>query len=282
MDSPDSYFHRKHKFSYRLRMLHQSTIYIVGSVLLSLLISVVWSILLLISFLTPPLWATVWIIVVGFLFCRIHIMQKSTSRKRNYANLRLRPLQKIQLKWLGILPIVIIGLDYNLIILHEHYLSMPDLDEKFNIFDEYIEEYFGWLPIILWVCILAPFIEEVIFRGWIQRSLENKWGPIVAISLTAILFSFMHMIPAVFGFFSISGLIYGSVVYFTRSLWAGILLHIIGNSIKTLLDIFEWHPSYNEEWIPDSTTLLLATFSAVIFLVIIIAVIHRLWKLRFG
>jgi len=46
---------------------------------------------------------------------------------------------------------------------------------------------------ILTVVILAPLVEELIFRGWIYTSLRNSFGAWAAIIATALVFAVVHM-----------------------------------------------------------------------------------------
>lgn len=46
-------------------------------------------------------------------------------------------------------------------------------------------------------CIVAPLIEEFIFRYYMYKGLETKFKPVVAIALTAFLFAFIHMFASI-------------------------------------------------------------------------------------
>ena len=81
----------------------------------------------------------------------------------------------------------------------------------------------------LLVVVLAPVIEETVFRGWIQRSLERFWGPAPAVVVTAALFALMHGIPEYMPYYFGMGVLFGGIVLVTRSLWGSILLHAAYN-----------------------------------------------------
>lgn len=85
------------------------------------------------------------------------------------------------------------------------------------------------------VGIIIPICEEIIFRGSILKNLtENisfKW----AIILQAILFSLYHMnlvqaLPTL-----VLGLVTGFAVYFTNSIWSGIFVHVINNTLAIVI-----------------------------------------------
>lgn len=85
---------------------------------------------------------------------------------------------------------------------------------------------------LLAVAIIPAFIEEVYFRGSLQKILTDWTGkPYLAIILTAIFFSAIHF--SYFGFLSrmALGIILGCIYYYTKTIWLPILLHFLNNGI---------------------------------------------------
>ncbi len=84
---------------------------------------------------------------------------------------------------------------------------------------------------IIMVAIVAPIIEEVLFRGIILRGMLNRYEDRNAIIISAILFSLSHLnflqIPNAF----LLGLILAYVFYKTRALWICMILHGIANIV---------------------------------------------------
>ncbi len=80
-------------------------------------------------------------------------------------------------------------------------------------------------------CLLAPLVEEAIFRGAIERRLlEKDWNPWFAIVISAILFAIPHFSLYTL-FFSCFGILVGWLYYRTRCIWPGILIHSLNNSL---------------------------------------------------
>ncbi len=52
----------------------------------------------------------------------------------------------------------------------------------------------GWVILALVVCVGAPVVEELFFRGLIQTRLIGRWGPVLGIGATSILFGSAHLI----------------------------------------------------------------------------------------
>lgn len=88
----------------------------------------------------------------------------------------------------------------------------------------------------LTVCILAPIIEEILFRGILLRGLlQNGTSPIIAISLSAILFGLAHLNPWQFLGAGLLGAVFGFVYFRTKSLWLCIFLHALNNSVSFIM-----------------------------------------------
>lgn len=84
---------------------------------------------------------------------------------------------------------------------------------------------------LLIVAVLAGFSEELFFRGMMQRVFSGcRMNAGVAIWLTAILFSAMHM--QVYGFVPrmLLGAYFGYLLLWSGSLWLPVLMHILNNA----------------------------------------------------
>lgn len=90
---------------------------------------------------------------------------------------------------------------------------------------------------ILTLGAIQPIAEEILFRGTFMNTLL-KWkkNPWWAISITTIIFSFIHFnISQIIGTL-VLGLIAGWLFYKTNSLYPSIIIHITNNSICCLLE----------------------------------------------
>jgi membrane protease YdiL (CAAX protease family) len=84
---------------------------------------------------------------------------------------------------------------------------------------------------LLYICIIGPIVEELIFRGAIMRSLE-RFGLNFSIVISALIFGLFHIftVQAIFAFFM--GLILGYIASRYSIKWS-ILAHILINSAAT-------------------------------------------------
>lgn len=78
---------------------------------------------------------------------------------------------------------------------------------------------------------VAPFCEEVFFRGFVLPGLRHRMSAALAIILSALLFAIAHADPGSFAVLLVIGLLLGFVRWRTGSVWPGILLHMLNNGI---------------------------------------------------
>ncbi len=85
---------------------------------------------------------------------------------------------------------------------------------------------------IVAIAVVPAIVEELYFRASLQKIIMDWSGkPIVAIVVTAILFSAFHF--SYFGFLSRMslGIVLGLIYYYTKTIWLPILMHFINNAI---------------------------------------------------
>lgn len=86
---------------------------------------------------------------------------------------------------------------------------------------------------VLWVAmigLLPGTIEEVLYRGLIQRGFMRRLSPIVSIIITSFLFALMHIDPPAMALALTLGLWFGFVAWRTGSIVLTVLTHILINS----------------------------------------------------
>lgn len=93
----------------------------------------------------------------------------------------------------------------------------------------------GSLVAVLSVCVFAPVLEEMLFRGVILRGLLQRYPPGVAIVHASAVFGLAHLNIYQFCGAMLSGMVMGWLYERTRSLWPGIVLHAAYNTGVTWL-----------------------------------------------
>lgn len=88
---------------------------------------------------------------------------------------------------------------------------------------------------ILGLAVLAPLLEEVLFRGAIQGSLMHFFGrPWPAIIVAALIFGIYHWNPVQVVYATLLGVIFGWIYYRTGSLLSVIVGHILNNTFAVI------------------------------------------------
>lgn len=85
---------------------------------------------------------------------------------------------------------------------------------------------------VLYLALLGPVLEELMFRGAITRELLKRYRPAAAILFSGLMFGLIHFNPAqsVAGF--LMGMLLAWLYYRTRSVVPGILVHVVNNSLS--------------------------------------------------
>lgn len=182
----------------------------------------------------PPLLGLPIALALSVLYLYRFVLPRTSnaSPRRRWSTLRLRPLAGEPLVWTLVAVPVFLALSWSLGDLYTRLIPVPE--ESLNPFDVILDTPNGRLAITVFAIAVAPIIEEFVFRGLIQRELERRFGPLLGISGAAALFALIHFLPWIFPLHFVLGLIFGFVVYATRSIWAGVILHAVNNSIAML------------------------------------------------
>ncbi len=111
---------------------------------------------------------------------------------------------------------------------------------------------------ILIVGVLAGLSEELLFRGALQRLLSTGGvNTHAAIWIAAIVFSLLHM--QFYGFIPrmLLGAFFGYALWWSRSLWLPVLLHVTNNTLY-LVDEYMHHPQQEAASVYDGNLLVVA------------------------
>lgn len=111
---------------------------------------------------------------------------------------------------------------------------IPPPNWFWELFNKVFESDFGWWGAILKVAVVAPIVEELIFRGLILHGLRRNYNAFTAVFVSALLFALFHLNPWQFPATFVLGLLLGWLTIRTNS----IILAIIGHSINNLLVLF--------------------------------------------
>ena len=145
-----------------------------------------------------------------------------------YVKFNLKSFGEVSGKTIGLsIPLIVAGMLF--INLCSEFLGLPDLMQ--DTFLGMSRNVFG----IISITIMAPLVEELLFRGAIQGYMLRKgMKPLHAILIASAIFGIVHMNPIQIPFAFAIGLIFGWLYYRTGSVVPGIIGHFINNSIACL------------------------------------------------
>ena len=158
--------------------------------------------------------------------------------------------------WLSI-PLIVAGMFF--INLCSEFLGLPDLMQ--DTFLAMSRNIFG----IISITIMAPLVEELLFRGAIQGYMLRKgMKPLHAILIASAIFGIIHMNPIQIPFAFAIGMIFGWLYYRTGRVVPGIIGHFINNSIACLQMATLTEEEFNTktiEWLGEGPTYALFAIS---------------------
>ena len=180
-----------------------------------------------------------------------------------YVKFNLKSFGEVPSKtiWLSI-PLIVAGMFF--INLCSEFLGLPDLMQ--DTFLAMSRNIFG----IISITIMAPLVEELLFRGAIQGYMLRKgMKPLHAILIASAIFGIIHMNPIQIPFAFAIGMIFGWLYYRTGSVVPGIIGHFINNSIACLQMATLTEEEFNTktiEWLGAGPTYVLFAISLAVMI----------------
>lgn len=108
--------------------------------------------------------------------------------------------------------------------------------------ENYIQESFTKNPIYIYVSavFIAPFLEELVFRGGVYRIFKNKYAFII---FSGLLFGSLHVLPVMTNLkelfylipYSIPGCIFAYLLYDSKNIFVPMGIHFVHNGVLMLL-----------------------------------------------
>ena len=118
-------------------------------------------------------------------------------------------------------------------------LLLDGLASVFSFLPNWLEDTFNimqssWAGILL-MAIAAPVVEELFFRGAIERALLRRYKPWVAIVASGLIFGVIHVNPVQVVYASLAGILLGWLYWRTRSLVPCMVVHVLNNCFSVCL-----------------------------------------------
>lgn len=100
-----------------------------------------------------------------------------------------------------------------------------------ELFNQVFESDYGWMGAFFKVAVIAPIVEELIFRGIILQGFRKNYNSFVSVFMSALLFALFHLNPWQFPATFVLGLLLGFIMIRTNN----IILSILGHSLNNFL-----------------------------------------------
>lgn len=149
-----------------------------------------------------------------------------------------RPWQATLGVALGVLGIYVASVLYGLIAQALHIDIQTNVDA---LLKQAQNEPWTILATLLVAIIVAPFCEEIFFRGLLFQGMRLRLSVWAAIVLSALLFGIAHGDPGSLPLLVVIGLMLAALRWRTRSLWPGMLLHMLNNALAALVVLQALH-----------------------------------------
>ena len=107
-------------------------------------------------------------------------------------------------------------------------ITIPEPDFSFPTQSGYL------ILFLIYACFLGPILEEIIFRGFILKSIQ-KYGNLTAIIVSSILFSMFHLNLVQFVNPVLMGIVLAFIAIKSKSIVPSIVAHIFNNSITFIV-----------------------------------------------
>jgi len=131
--------------------------------------------------------------------------------------------------------VVVVGLLISF--LYDILVSSLEADPTSLLPLEFTETGLGLAIIVVLAVVVAPFAEEIFFRGFIFTGIGNRYGYGWGAVVSALLFSLAHMQPAALLPIFMLGLLLAWLYMKTGSIWVCIFTHLAYNSLALLFMI---------------------------------------------
>lgn len=124
-----------------------------------------------------------------------------------------------------------------------HFPSLDQMAKKLE--DAYNEQVLAlsnlrsWSEYIIAIFIMAFFpamFEEVFFRGGLQNLLVRWWKkPLLAIIISSLIFSLIHMSVYLFLSRAVLGFVLGMIYHKSKNIWVNIIAHFLNNAVAVTM-----------------------------------------------
>ena len=198
--------------------------------------------------------------------------------RRSFLRLQINPDTHKYIAWAIVLTIVayptVIFLGWI-----NAFLPVPEwMAEMQQSMDEMIAKLLG-SENILWMGLfhigLVPSIcEEIMYRGYVQRSLEKSWGIWAAIIISGFIFGAYHLQITRILPLAALGILFAYITYVSNSLIPAMVAHLVNNGGQVILSTI-YPEMLNQELTTDTDLPWAGILIGVVLMITLISILHK-------
>jgi len=207
---------------------------VIRALLLGFLISTIgvlcWSV---VATIIPMPWSVILMIILLVIYIAFFSGRWWWDKTKSFRSINFRLVKLNGKTWFfGLMAaLLIVIIEQSGLVVTFRLIEFPA--ERFTseyAFLESVPLWAAWLVIVM-ISAVAGICEEIGFRGYMQKPLEDRYGPLVAIGIVSVMFVVVHLHqawsgPLIVHIFFIS-VLFGTLAYTTGSIIPGIIAHFI-------------------------------------------------------
>uniref|UniRef100_UPI003216540F CPBP family intramembrane glutamic endopeptidase n=1 Tax=uncultured Draconibacterium sp. TaxID=1573823 RepID=UPI003216540F len=149
-----------------------------------------------------------------------------------------------------------------------------------ELFSKIFEGDYGFTGAFIKVSVIAPIVEELIFRGLIFNGFRKNYNGFVAVIISALLFALFHLNPWQFPATFVLGILLGWLMLRTNNIFVAILGHSVNNTL-VLLTVTYWQPIHEHPiYLLEQNNLLFLSGLIILLSIVLIYVTSLPWFRR--
>jgi len=175
-------------------------------------------------------------ILASFIITSLMIVLYIKLRKINISQNGLRSFSSKYLIYVVFFNIFFFGTTflYDTFLTATGFKPNTQINDYLNIFGK---DLFGLVLLGITIVILAPIVEEVVFRGFLFGYLDKRYGFFVGALISSFIFASIHIYFIQFPMFLLIGFGLGYIAKRSGSIWPSVFAHFVNNGVLFVIMI---------------------------------------------
>lgn len=219
------------------------------------------------------------ITVIGFGSLLIVRLSSIKSQRKQFLRLKITS-NTLQTSLLAVLLTIVIFPTVTFLGWLNSFLPVPDMLAEMqqtmaDMISSFLKKDNILFLALFYIGVVPAVCEEIMFRGYVMRSLEKSWGVMVAIFVSGLIFGLYHLQITNILPLSALGILFAYVTYISDSLIPAMVAHLVNNGGQVVLSKF--YPEMLDAKItPDTEMPFLLIFISMILTSGLLFLMHKM------